>query len=206
MVQVYQGNLSASPGRFAVVVSRFNESITARLLAGAVETLTAHGVGPEQIDVFWTPGAFEIPTVAGRLAAAGGYAAILCLGAVIRGETTHDQHINRAVSIALAELGARWGLPVLFGVLTCDTLEQALARSGAAAATAGKDQGRSRPGNKGVDCAQAALEMVSLLAKLPQPKLTPRREDAKRRTKKRHNNKNTTETRSSRSKKRVRRK
>ena len=179
MVNVYQGNTSAPTGRFAVVVSRFNESITARLLAGAVETLLSHGVAEEQIDVVWTPGAFEIPTVAGRLAAAGGYAAILCLGAVIRGETTHDQHINRAVSIALAEFGVRAGLPVLFGVLTCNTLEQALARSGAATATTGKDQPGSRLGNKGVDCAMAALEMVSLLAKLPAQNLTQRRKDAK---------------------------
>ena len=113
----------------------------ARMLDGAVETLMAHGVADERIDVAWVPGAFEIPTVAsppGRRP--DGYVAILCLGAVIRGETTHDQHINRAVSIALAELGAQYGLPVLFGVLTCNTLEQAIARSGAATATTGKDE------------------------------------------------------------------
>ena len=121
----------------------------------------------ENIDVAWTPGAFEIPTVAGRLAAAGRHAAILCLGAVIRGETTHDQHINRAVSVALAELGARYGLPVLFGVLTCNTLEQAIARSGGQGATTGKDAAAARVGNKGVDCAEAALEMIDLLKKLP---------------------------------------
>jgi 6,7-dimethyl-8-ribityllumazine synthase len=167
MVNVYQGNTAAGPGRFAVVVSRFNESITSRLLDGAVQTLLAHGVDEEQIDVVWTPGAFEIPTVAGRLAESRRYAAVLCLGAVIRGETTHDQHINRAVSIALAELGARCGLPVLFGLLTCNTLEQAIARSGGQTATTGKDQAQSRVGNKGVDCAEAALEMVDLLSKLP---------------------------------------
>ncbi len=167
MVNVYQGNTAAGPGRFALVVSRFNESITSRLLDGAVRTLLAHGVAEEQIDVVWTPGAFEIPTVAGRLAESRRYAAILCLGAVIRGETTHDQHINRAVSIALAELGARCGLPVLFGLLTCNTLEQAIARSGGQTATTGKDQAQSRVGNKGVDCAEAALEMVDLLSKLP---------------------------------------
>ena len=87
---------------------------------------------------------------------------------MIRGETSHDQHINRAVSIALAELGVRYGLPVLFGVLTCNTLEQAIARSGGQAATTGKDQPAARVGNKGVDCAEAALEMVDLLAKLPE--------------------------------------
>ena len=123
-------------------MSRFNESITSRLLDGAVQTLVAHGVADERIDVAWTPGAFEIPTVANRLAASGRYAAVICLGAVIRGETTHDQHINRAVSTALCEIGVHYGLPVLFGILTCNTLEQAIARSG------GQDghhrQGRAR--------------------------------------------------------------
>lgn len=167
MPNVYRGT-AAAEGRFAVVVSRFNESITSRLLEGAVETLVAHGVADERIDVAWTPGAFEIPTVADRLAASGRYVAILCLGAVIRGETTHDQHINRAVSNALCEIGVHHGLPVLFGVLTCNTLEQAVVRSGGQAATTGKDQPDSRIGNKGVDFAKAALEMVDLLARLPQ--------------------------------------
>jgi 6,7-dimethyl-8-ribityllumazine synthase len=167
MPNVYQGTVAAE-GRFAVVVSRFNESITSRLLQGAVETLLAHGVDDQRIDVAWTPGAFEIPTVANQLAASGRYVAILCLGAVIRGETTHDQHINRAVSTTLCEIGVHYGLPVLFGVLTCNTLEQAIVRSGGQAATTGKDQPDSRIGNKGVDCAKAALEMVDLMAKLPQ--------------------------------------
>jgi 6,7-dimethyl-8-ribityllumazine synthase len=166
MPNVYRGT-AAAEGRFAVVVSRFNESITARLLQGAVETLVAHGVADERIDVAWTPGAFEIPTVANRLAASGRYVAILCLGAVIRGETTHDQHINRAVSTALCEIGVHYGLPVLFGILTCDTLEQAIARSGGQLATTGKDEAAAKTGNKGVDCALAALEMVDLLSKLP---------------------------------------
>jgi 6,7-dimethyl-8-ribityllumazine synthase len=163
---VYQGTVAAD-ARFAIVVSRFNESITTRLLEGAVQTLTAHGVADERIDVAWTPGAFEIPTVANRLAASGRYVAVLCLGAVIRGETSHDRHINRAVSTALCEIGVHYGLPVLFGILTCDTLEQAIARSGGQAATAGKDAPAARLGNKGVDCALAALEMVDLMAKLP---------------------------------------
>jgi 6,7-dimethyl-8-ribityllumazine synthase len=120
---IYQGEIAAAEGRFAIVVSRFNDSITSRLLDAAVETLTAHGVDDERIDVAWVPGAFEIPMVADRLAATGRYVAVLCLGAVIRGETTHDRHINRAVSTSLAEIGVRRGLPVLFGVLTCDTLE-----------------------------------------------------------------------------------
>jgi len=169
MPNTLQGNPNAGvAGRFAVVVARFNESITSRLLEGAVQTLVAHGVADERIDVAWTPGAFEIPTVANRLAASGRYVAVICLGAVIRGETTHDQHINRAVSAALCETGVHYGLPVLFGILTCDTLDQAIARSGGQTATAGKDAPKASLGNKGVDCALAALEMVDLLAKLPE--------------------------------------
>jgi 6,7-dimethyl-8-ribityllumazine synthase len=93
---------------------------------------------------------------------------VICLGAVIRGETTHDQHINRAVSTALAEIGAGCGLPVIFGVLTCNTLQQAIARSGGQAGTKGKDRPDSRIGNKGIECAEAALEMVDLMNKLPE--------------------------------------
>jgi len=166
MPNVYQGQLAASAGRFAIVVSRFNPTITSGLLSGAMETLRTHGVAEERIDVAYVPGAFEIPTVAERMAASGRYVAVLCLGAVIRGETTHDQHINRAVSTALAEIGVRHGLPVLFGVLTCNTLEQAVARSGGLSGTKGKDTAGSRIGNKGSDCAEAALEMVSLMEKL----------------------------------------
>jgi len=164
---VYQGTAGPTKGRFAIVVSRFNESITSNLLEGAVQTLTAHGVADDAIDVAWVPGAFEIPTVASRLAESGRYVAVLCLGAVIRGETSHDQHINRAVSSALADIGARSGVPVLFGVLTCNTLEQAIARSGGQAGTRGKDTPKSKTGNKGMECAEAALEMVNLMAKLP---------------------------------------
>ncbi len=167
MVNTFQGIVASAGGRFAIVVARFNESITSRLLDGALETLTKHGVLSEDIDVAWVPGAFEIPTAAARLAASGRYLAVLCLGAVIRGETTHDQHINRAVSVALAEIGVRTGVPALFGVLTCNTLEQAVARSGGQAGTRGKDRPDSRIGNKGSECAEAALEMVSLMAKLP---------------------------------------
>ena len=167
MSNIYEGKAAACDGRVAIIVARFNQTITQRMLDGAVETFVARGVPEERIDVAWVPGAFEIPTVASQLAAAGRYAAILCLGAVIRGETTHDQHINRAVSTALAQLGVQYKLPVLFGVLTCNTLEQAIARSGGSVATTGKDDARAHLGNKGVDCAEAALEMIDLLAKLP---------------------------------------
>ena len=115
----------------------------------------------------WSPWSTTTPdAVAGRLARGGKHAAILCLGAVIKGETTHDEHINRAVSLSLAELGAATGVPLLFGLLTCNTLEQAIARSGGAAGTRGKDQPGSRIGNKGAECAEAALEMVDLLNKI----------------------------------------
>ena len=141
--------------RFAIVVSRYNESITGKLLAGAVETLTAAGVADDAIDVAHVPGAWELPVVASRLARSNNYSAVLCLGAVIKGETTHDEHINRQVSLSLGELAMETGLPLLFGLLTCNTLEQAIHRSG------------GNVGNKGVECAQAALEMVGLLRALP---------------------------------------
>ena len=140
--------------RFAIVISRYNESVTSRLLDGATRTLVAAGIPDDQIDVAWVPGAWEIPLVADRLSKTGKYVAVLCLGAVIRGETTHDQHINRYVSLSLGELAIRCQLPILFGVLTCDSMEQAIHRSG------------GNVGNKGVECAEAALEIVTLLARL----------------------------------------
>ncbi len=146
--------MTAPAGRLAIVVARYNESITRKLLDGALATLAAHGVDDARIDVAWVPGAFEISLVADRLARSMRYAAVICLGAVIRGETTHDQHINRAVSIGLEAAGRASGVPVLFGVLTCDTLEQAIHRSG------------GNVGNKGSECALAALEMANLLEKL----------------------------------------
>lgn len=156
MPHVYQGTKTARPEeRFAIVVSRYNESITGKLLAGAVDTLTAGGVAADDIDVAWVPGAWEIPLAAQRLAVSRRYAAVLCLGAVIRGETTHDEHINRQVSLSLGQIALETNLPVLFGVLTCNTLEQAIHRSG------------GNVGNKGVECAEAALEMVRLLGDLP---------------------------------------
>jgi 6,7-dimethyl-8-ribityllumazine synthase len=155
MPNVFRASVGPVSGRFGVVVSRYNESITNRLLEGAVDTLKSHGVADEEIDVAWAPGAFELPLVADRLAGSGRYVAVLALGAVIRGETSHDQHINRAVSLGLTEAGLRSGVPVLFGVLTCETLEQAIHRAG------------GNVGNKGCECAAAALEMVRLLEQLP---------------------------------------
>ena len=127
---IYEGSLNPKlEGRIAIIVARFNETITDRLLQGALKKFQECGVSEEIIDVFYVPGTFEIPTVSEKLAKSEKYCGILCLGAVIRGETTHDQHINRAVSMMFAEQGARYGKPVMFGVLTCNNVEQALARS-----------------------------------------------------------------------------
>src|SRR5262245_40829166 len=110
--------------RFAIVVAQWNEAITKKLLDGALATLREHGVQDEAVDLRWVPCSFEIPLVAQRVAAAGQFAAVICLGAVIRGETSHDQHINRAVSLAISQIALSEDVPVLFGVLTCETMEQ----------------------------------------------------------------------------------
>ena len=154
MPRIIDGKSGSVGGRFAIVVSRYNEHITGKLLSGAIETLRAGGVADEAIDVAWVPGAWEIPLVAAKLAQSKRFVAVLCLGAVIRGETTHDEHINRQVSLSLGQLALETGLPILFGVLTCNTLEQAIHRAG------------GNVGNKGQECAEAALEMVRLLGKL----------------------------------------
>jgi len=156
----------AASGRYAIVVSRYNESITKNLLDGATTTLKAVGVAEADIDVAWVPGAFEIPLVADKLAGSKRYAAVLCLGAVIRGETTHDQHINRAVSVGIMEANLRHGIPVLFGVLTCDTVEQAIQRSSSDVTKKDPTGAKEPVSNKGVECAEAALEMVALLKTL----------------------------------------
>jgi 6,7-dimethyl-8-ribityllumazine synthase len=151
----FQGNLASTGQRFGIVVSRYNDSITGRLLSGAVETLQGHGVEDSQIDVAWVPGAWELPLIAQKFAESRRYAAVICLGAVIRGETTHDQHINRQVSLSLGDISLRTGIPIAFGLLTCNSVEQAINRAGGS------------HGNKGTECALAALEMTSLLRKLP---------------------------------------
>lgn len=151
----YQGQLNSHGRRFAIVVSRYNESITRKLLQGAVETLKQHGVQDGELDIAWVPGAWEIPLVAERFAGQRRYAAVICLGAVIRGETTHDQHINRQVSLSLGEISLRFHVPVPLGLLTCNSVEQAIQRAGGS------------HGNKGSECALAALEMADLLRQLP---------------------------------------
>lgn len=138
-------------GRVGVVASRFNENVTTRLLAGAEACLRERGVPPERVDVVWVPGAWELPVVARGLLERGGYVALVAVGAVIRGETAHFGYIAGEASRGLMDLSLAYGVPVGFGVLTCDTMEQALARAGGAA------------GNKGYDAAAAALDAAALL-------------------------------------------
>lgn len=155
-MKTFEGKLVAPAGaRFALLVSRFNEFVTGKLLAGAVDALTRHGVAEGDIDVVWSPGSFEIPLLAKRLAASGSYTAVVCLGAVIRGGTDHYEYVASEVSKGVAQVSLETSVPCIFGVLTCDTLEQAVERSGAKA------------GNKGSDAAVAAVEMANLLAQLP---------------------------------------
>jgi 6,7-dimethyl-8-ribityllumazine synthase len=155
--RVFAGDCPPTGGvRIAIVVSRWNEQVTRRLLDGAVGRLAAAGIGAAAVDVAWVPGSFELPAAADRLAMTGRYAAVLCLGAIIKGETTHDRIIAQAVARGIEETARHHGLPVLFGVLTCDTLAQALARAAADPAD-----------NKGAECAAAALSMIALFAELP---------------------------------------
>lgn len=147
---------AVASARYAVVVAEWNkETVTQKLLEGAVETFLAAGVADERIDVAWVPGAWEIPVVAQRLADTCRYAAIITLGAVIKGQTAHDHWINHGVTESLMRIATEHSLPVLFGVLMCDSLEHAIARAG------------GEKGNKGAECAEAALKMASLLKALP---------------------------------------
>jgi 6,7-dimethyl-8-ribityllumazine synthase len=150
-----EGELTAGSDAFAIVVSRYNEMVTRRLLDGALATFKHHGVLDERVTVVWVPGSFEIPIVADRLAISGEFAAVCCLGAVVQGETSHHEYINQQVSRAIMETAVSSGVPVLFGVLTCPSMELALERAGGTA------------GNKGSECALAAIEMANLLRKIP---------------------------------------
>lgn len=163
---IYEGKLKSEiNGRIAVIVAKFNRTITDRLLQGALKKFAECGVPEEKIDVFFVPGTFEIPTISGKLVQKPEYAGILALGAVIKGETSHDEHINRAVSLMFARQGADFGKPVLFGVLTCNTVEQALARSASDDSAHDKTQ-KAHLGNKGADCAEAMLEMLDLMTQI----------------------------------------
>ena len=153
---IFEGNFAPPPGRFVLVAARFNSAIVDGLIAGALDGLKRHGVADEAIDLVRVPGSFEIPLAAQRLAASHKYAAILCLGAVIKGDTDHYDYVAGAAANGVARVALDVGVPVIFGVLTCDTLEQALNRAG------------GKAGNKGFDAAVTAIEMVNLLRQLPE--------------------------------------
>jgi 6,7-dimethyl-8-ribityllumazine synthase len=151
MGREFQGDLSGRGLRFAIVVGRFNELITSQLVAGARDGLHRHGVSDEAIDVAWVPGSLEIPVTAQRLARSGRYDAVICLGAVIRGATAHFDHVAAGVAQGVAGVALETAVPAIFGVLTTDTIEQALERAG------------SKQGNKGWDAALAAIETANLI-------------------------------------------
>jgi 6,7-dimethyl-8-ribityllumazine synthase len=157
MPKMYEGQLVATGYRFAVVVSRFNEFITSKLLGGALDALARHGVDVERdVEVAWVPGSWEIPLVAARFARSGKYDAVICLGCVIRGDTPHYEYIASEASKGIAQSMLESGVPIAFGVLTTDNIEQAIERAG------------TKAGNKGADAAMSAIEMVSLLRQLPE--------------------------------------
>ena len=152
MGQKYQGTLLVKQEhRYAIIISRFNDFITQQLLAGAKDALIRHGADDEQFDEVWVPGAFEISLVAKRLAASGKYQAIICLGTVIRGQTPHFEYVASQAAKGVAQVALDTSVPVIFGVITADTLEQAIDRAG------------TKAGNKGADAAMVAIEMVNLL-------------------------------------------
>ncbi len=154
MANIIEGNITAEGLRFAIVASRFNEFITAKLLDGALDMLRRHGAAEDAVDVVWVPGAFEIPLVAKKLAVCGKYDAVICIGAVIRGATSHYDYVCSEVSKGVAQAGLSTGVPVIFGVVTTENIEQAVERAG------------TKAGNKGADGAMAAMEMANLLKKI----------------------------------------
>lgn len=154
-MRILEGVLTASGYKVAIVAARFNELIVSKLIEGARDCLVRHGVADDALDLAWVPGAYEIPLVVGRMAASKKYDAVIALGAVIRGSTPHFDYVASEVSKGVASESLRTGVPIIFGVLTCDTLEQALERAGVKA------------GNKGWDAGLAAIEMMNLLPRLP---------------------------------------
>jgi len=149
-----EGKLVAKGKKFALVVSRFNEFISSKLLEGAIDGLARHGVKEDEMTVAWVPGSWEIPYTASRMANSGKFDAVICLGAVIRGSTPHFDYISAEVAKGIATTGMTTGVPTIFGVITCDTIEQAIERAG------------TKAGNKGFDAAMAAIEMVNLFAQI----------------------------------------
>lgn len=153
-----EGSLTAPNGRFAVVAARFNQLIVDQLVAGALDAFRRHGVSPDAVDLVWVPGSFEIPLTARHLAASGKYLAVVTLGAVIRGETGHYDHVAGQTASGVAQASLATDIPVIFGILTCETLEQALNRAG------------GKAGNKGFEAAVSAIEMANLLKRLQDEK------------------------------------
>ena len=154
MANIIEGYISGKGLKFGIVAARFNEFIVGKLVSGALDTLHRHETADSDIDVAWVPGAFEIPIVAKKMAESGKYNAVLCLGAVIRGATTHYDYVCNEVSKGVAQVGLQTGVPTIFGVVTTENIEQAIERAG------------TKAGNKGADAAMAAMEMASLLGKL----------------------------------------
>ena len=150
-MHVFEGKLVSETIRVGIVAARFNEFITSKLLGGALDGLKRHGVSEDEIDVAWVPGAFEIPLIASKMAKSGKYDAVICLGAVIRGSTTHYDYVCAEVSKGVAQVALSSDIPVMFGVLTTENIEQAIERAG------------TKAGNKGFDCAEGAIEMVNLI-------------------------------------------
>ena len=153
-MKTFEGKLVSEDIKVGIIVARFNEFITSKLLSGALDTLTRHEVKEENIQVAWVPGAFEIPLIASKMAESGKYDAVICLGAVIRGSTSHYDYVCSEVSKGIASVSLKSGIPVMFGVLTTENIEQAIERAG------------SKAGNKGSECAQGAIEMVNLIQEI----------------------------------------
>ena len=154
MIKEIKGQLQSGNGEYAIVVSRFNEFITSKLLGGAIDTLQRHGAKDEQITVVWVPGAIEITSAARKLAKSGKYVAVICLGAVIRGSTSHYDYVCQQVSRGVGQINADSNVPAVFGVITCETIEQAIERAG------------TKSGNAGANAAMVAIEMVDVLGKI----------------------------------------
>ena len=154
MTKTVEGNLIAKGKKFGIIASRFNDFITKELVSGSIDTLVRHGAEDKDLLVVWVPGAFEIPLIAQRLAKTKSYDAIICLGTVIRGSTPHFEYIASEVAKGIAKVSQDTGLPVIFGIITADTIEQAVERAGA------------KEGNKGRDAALSAIEMANLLEKI----------------------------------------
>jgi 6,7-dimethyl-8-ribityllumazine synthase len=154
MIKQIHGNLTAGKAKFAIVVSRFNEFITSNLLSGAIDTLQRHDAKDEQITVVWVPGSIEITPAAKKLAAGGKFDAVICLGAIIRGQTHHYEYVGQQVSRGIGQINYDTGVPTIFGILTCDTIEQAIERAG------------TKSGNAGATAAANAMEMVNVLCQI----------------------------------------